>query len=184
MVRFALAAAAAVMASSASAATFTFTFDDGTYTIFDQTDDYTEYLINGVRFITSGVIEDGVVKSTLNRNGESFFALGTYPGTPPYPPYDIVSFDLRGPGNITFSPDGSDLTTLTATADFSTFGPYLNSTGTFFLNGGSQPFQIDNVVLDIVTAPIPEPASWAMMIAGFGLAGAAARLSRPSRVLA
>ncbi|MBA2920436.1 MULTISPECIES: PEPxxWA-CTERM sorting domain-containing protein [Sphingomonas] len=33
-------------------------------------------------------------------------------------------------------------------------------------------------------APVPEPATWAMMIAGFGLAGAAARRRRTARVLA
>jgi hypothetical protein len=30
----------------------------------------------------------------------------------------------------------------------------------------------------LVTAPVPEPATWAMMIGGFGLLGAAARRRR------
>ena len=39
-------------------------------------------------------------------------------------------------------------------------------------------------VLDNVTAAVPEPATWAMMIAGFGLAGAALRRRRVSVVYA
>jgi hypothetical protein len=41
---------------------------------------------------------------------------------------------------------------------------------------------VDNFALDI--APVPEPASWAMMIAGFVLAGAAARRRQSRPVLA
>lgn len=50
---------------------------------------------------------------------------------------------------------------------------------TFFANGGPAglpPFALlDNVV---VTEAIPEPSTWAMLIAGFGLVGAAARRRR------
>lgn len=35
---------------------------------------------------------------------------------------------------------------------------------------------------DVVSAPVPEPASWAMLIAGFGLVGGAMRLRAPRRV--
>jgi PEP-CTERM motif len=34
---------------------------------------------------------------------------------------------------------------------------------------------VDNVVLDITAGAVPEPASWALMIAGFGLVGGALR---------
>jgi hypothetical protein len=34
---------------------------------------------------------------------------------------------------------------------------------------------VDNVVADFVAPPAPEPASWAMMLGGFGLVGAAMR---------
>jgi hypothetical protein len=40
---------------------------------------------------------------------------------------------------------------------------------------GDSPFAIDNVVLSDRVAAVPEPASWAMMIVGFGAIGAAAR---------
>ncbi len=47
-------------------------------------------------------------------------------------------------------------------------------------NGGPTAGRFDNLVLsaDALTAVIPEPASWAMLIAGFGLVGAAARRRR------
>ena len=38
---------------------------------------------------------------------------------------------------------------------------------------------IDNVALNVTpSVAVPEPASWAMLIAGFGLVGAAARRRR------
>ncbi len=37
---------------------------------------------------------------------------------------------------------------------------------------------LDNVSLDIAAPPVPEPATWAMMIAGFGLIGGAMRRVR------
>ena len=42
---------------------------------------------------------------------------------------------------------------------------------------------IDNVSLDI-GAPVPEPSTWAMMILGFGVVGAASRRRRTARVAA
>ena len=68
---------------------------------------------------------------------------------------------------------------------------------TFFFdptNGGSTVFGlqdagndnigivIDNLSLSV--GPVPEPATWAMMIAGFGLAGMAARRRRPAVAIA
>lgn len=39
----------------------------------------------------------------------------------------------------------------------------------FFIHGGD--VRIDNIVLDVSIAHVPEPATWAMMIVGFGLVG-------------
>ncbi|WP_380872793.1 hypothetical protein ACFB49_37030 [Sphingomonas sp. DBB INV C78] len=41
---------------------------------------------------------------------------------------------------------------------------------------GQNAFEFDNVA--ITSAPVPEPATWAMMIAGFGMIGAASRTRR------
>ena len=42
-------------------------------------------------------------------------------------------------------------------------------------NGGGNDFVVDNITL---TSPVPEPESWAMMLAGIGLLGALARRKR------
>lgn len=42
-------------------------------------------------------------------------------------------------------------------------------------------FALDNISLDKVAAPVPEPATWTMMIAGFGAAGMSLRRRRGAR---
>jgi hypothetical protein len=43
-------------------------------------------------------------------------------------------------------------------------------------------FAIDNVVLNAGPAAVPEPATWAMMLGGFGLIGAASRRRQQTRI--
>jgi hypothetical protein len=70
---------------------------------------------------------------------------------------------------------------------FSTDGIYVPTTFTFN-NGALKSFsftpvgavQFDNIVVNAAAA-VPEPATWAMMIAGFGLVGGAMRRSSKSR---
>ena len=47
-----------------------------------------------------------------------------------------------------------------------------------FNGPGVAPFKIDNIRYSAITSKIPEPASWAMMIAGFGAVGASMRRRR------
>lgn len=49
----------------------------------------------------------------------------------------------------------------------------------FFIRGGGA--MIDNLILQPGFAAIPEPATWGMMIVGFGLAGSTLRSSRKRR---
>jgi hypothetical protein len=84
--------------------------------------------------------------------------------------------------NFTFT--FADGTTGTDKRTFSTDGKYLPTTFTFDVGPltslswkpvtGSG-VQFDNVTLADVTAAVPEPASWAMMLGGFGLVGGAMR---------
>lgn len=65
--------------------------------------------------------------------------------------------------------------------------PFAGTDFTFAITAGGRGWQggndeswgIDNVRLSAISAAVPEPASWAMMIAGFGFVGAAARRRRP-----
>ena len=50
-----------------------------------------------------------------------------------------------------------------------------------FGNGGQGAIAVDNITVDVrqaATGAVPEPAAWAMMIAGFGLAGGVLRARR------
>ena len=92
-------------------------------------------------------------------------------------------------------PDQIDFASITGTDYSNGFNVNANdpfSTNSIFFtaaNAGSLTFQfasgsadnvgplLDNIVLD-VSAPVPEPATWAMMIFGFGLIGSAMRRRR------
>jgi hypothetical protein len=70
--------------------------------------------------------------------------------------------------------DLGDTPTFTTIADFGTtqfrsFSIYSDR------NSGTGQIKIDNLRVDAVGAPVPEPATWALMIAGFGAVGAAMR---------
>jgi len=60
----------------------------------------------------------------------------------------------------------------------STWTMGINFGGAGFQGGDDESWGIDNFHLAAVTGGVPEPATWAMMIAGFGLAGAALRRRR------
>jgi hypothetical protein len=79
-------------------------------------------------------------------------------------------------GNV----NGPDIvSSLSGVDDFSfEFIPFLGGAGTFtyYIGGGIQPVQTTNVLyLPVTTAPVPEPATWAMMLLGFGAIGFALR---------
>lgn len=100
---------------------------------------------------------------------------------------------ISGPDLFTMSGFATAITgdiyneSIVGTRDFITYSGFFNSatagtlqlrfTGTAGGNKNIGPI-IDNI---LVTQSVPEPASWAMLIAGFGLTGAAMRRRRPIR---
>ena len=56
--------------------------------------------------------------------------------------------------------------------------------GKKFNNYGYDQLILDNITLSAVTSAVPEPATWAMMITGFGLAGSAIRRRRQQVAMA
>jgi hypothetical protein len=86
--------------------------------------------------------------------------------------------------------DGDVFTIFDSTGPLS--GVFANVTTSGFLGGFSYDviydYDADRVLLSILDAgsapAVPEPASWALMIAGFGLAGSAARRRNQASVLA
>lgn len=91
-------------------------------------------------------------------------------------------------GSVTFKFEGAKTTTFTMLVNGSTLFPStaLGNNGKFTLTGPSISSLVFNFdpsikdakqfrVLGVGVTPVPEPATWAMMIGGLGLAGAALR---------
>lgn len=104
-----------------------------------------------------------------------------------------MNFGVAGFGGISFLNDlshaGSTTTAMnwqTYTVDFTA----LSGTSTLFFNntagGPNGGMYLDNIAIydpsEVVSGAVPEPATWALMISGFGLAGATLR--RRARVVA
>jgi hypothetical protein len=106
--------------------------------------------------------------------------------------FDLISIDLAdifnnpvgGDVQFTFTTAGGSSTQTVTLLNQSGFQNFMfNRTGlTSFaylpLTTTGPWIQVDNLVLAEGTGVIPEPASWAMLIAGFGLTGAAMRRRR------
>ncbi|WP_426162889.1 PEPxxWA-CTERM sorting domain-containing protein [Sandarakinorhabdus sp. DWP1-3-1] len=97
-----------------------------------------------------------------------------------------VSFDLGNESGGFNSVDFGGITLLSSVAS-GVYASYsfnvtvgANSTLSFSFQNDPSFYVLDNVVVDFGGA-VPEPASWAMLIAGFGLTGAAMRRRRVAR---
>jgi hypothetical protein len=90
-----------------------------------------------------------------------------------------LSFDFDGDGAVAFRTQPGNLpaycvdaaTGITCLGNHSTEGVYFTGNYTYVSRSGIQ-------VLATAAAPVPEPATWALMIAGFGAVGGALRYRR------
>jgi hypothetical protein len=111
---------------------------------------------------------------------QSFASAGTY----------NVSFDLANTSGSFSSVDFGGINLLSNVGD-STYTSYLfnvtvgaNSTLSFSFQNTPDYYSLDNVVVELASGTVPEPDTWAMLIAGFGLTGAAMRRRRRAASLA
>jgi len=126
---------------------------------------------------------------TNYQTGAPFAGMSQVIATTPGATYSL-SFDLGGstfwgrPDAITASAAGTSATfttPLTGTNnDWQHVSMQFTATSgstTVLLQGvaGRQYIGLDNASVDLVSAPVPEPGTWALMLAGLGVAGAIAR---------
>jgi hypothetical protein len=88
-----------------------------------------------------------------------------------------LSFDFGSPGNTMLFFDGSDALCFYAVIEGGCVGEPTPSSSIYFgpLNASGYLPRSSDVAVIATSGAVPEPANWAMLVAGFGLVGAAAR---------
>jgi hypothetical protein len=122
--------------------------------------DATSYFFDSAINMFAG---SGVHYITMTLTDGATFDLGSVLGA-----FSTATAQLNGAGNvatITFSP---------VEYVAGEFGSLVGTPGDFVIHGNGLS-TADTFSLIVSAGPIPEPASWAMMIAGFGLIGGAMR---------
>ncbi|MFD1610625.1 PEPxxWA-CTERM sorting domain-containing protein [Sphingomonas tabacisoli] len=146
---------------------FTLTFEPGTFQLDNISDGFAIYdLEHRANIGLTGSIGNGVAHASTKADG----SLGELSVGQLNPIAQILSFDLRGTGTAQLQ-IGNTFQNITLTSDFVSYGGY--SGGSFALHAITGSVDLDNLTID--EPPVPEPATWTMMIAGFGMAGAALR---------
>ena len=124
-----------------------------------------------------GITSLTVGSDTYAIGPQAFSATGTLLGTQIFTGsftntigFTASDFDPEAPP--VFWPDGFDVHILSADADeFTGIGPFIGSIDKIY-------FTVANSALFEISSAVPEPATWAMMIIGFGAVGSMARASR------
>jgi hypothetical protein len=151
----------------------TLTYDLGTYRLVDGAgQDFNVYEVDG------GVVEFSLVDVLVSADGVTFFNVeSTFQAA-----IDLAGDEAHGNAGFRRSYDLAGAVTALGASQFRYVR--LDGTGGGAI-GGDNDFDPDSVGFANfinTAAVVPEPASWAMMIAGFGLLGAAAR-RRQARVV-
>jgi hypothetical protein len=170
-----------MLAVPASASTV-LTFEDGDVTAGGAITTSANYSVVTGPFVDAPASGDVLYVESRTIDGNEYSALFFAR------PFDVIySFDIRAlqDTNVEILTNGAsafEVIPLLAgvwTSITYTFSPIQTpaSTGHIRASGG---FYIDNITLEQVAppAPIPEPSTWLMMIAGFGGVGAAMRRRR------
>lgn len=168
--------AAAALGGAANASTTNINFDDGTapgftgsYTIFTNSVPNVAASVNGSPFLA--VPADGASSGTATFTSAKALTSFSFDwGSPDS--YNSLTFSGTGgavnPVGYTGPVTGSNVVLNGGRATF-TFAPGAGVTQVNF--GSSQrAFEIDNV-----SAAVPEPAAWALMIVGFAMVGVSSR---------
>lgn len=161
----ALAGAAAIAIATTAAAdaqTLTYTFDPGSTFDFG----------GGNIYAATGSFDYDVATMLISNVSYSAIQIGTGPTGP----FDFTAGIATSPTIVTFTGD------CCGDEDTYEFGSSLASGGTILLVGGSYFGSPVTVSGSVTSGAVPEPASWAMMLGGFGLVGGAMRSRRKALV--
>jgi hypothetical protein len=119
-----------------------------------------------------------IVFSPTAGNLVSFRGLDFFPGSATQV---IYTLEVRDASNTLIASASGDSTP----GSFNPNTAYFSGPLTFRFSNTSGGLVIDNVTVDVIGAAtngVPEPAAWALMVGGFGIAGAALRRRRPTSV--
>ena len=180
----ALAAALGVMAGSAPATATTITFDD------PPLDTCASPYTNGLVF-SSGACLGAWAGNPVSNNGTPALIYG---GTMTVQQFDGGAFHLQSflagiswyssavTADINYSFDlaagGTSTGTFTIGRGFQSFTFDADITNATFTGLPDGYVAVDNLQGDFATPNVPEPATWAMMLGGFGAVGGALRVRR------
>ena len=152
-------------------------FETGDFTGWNQFGDTTYTGVNSGNSTvtpTDGAFLAQFGPSNIGEISQTFADAGTY----------SVSFDLAN-FQGTFSSVDFGFTSLLTNVGHGGFAHYsftvavaANSTLHFAFRNPPSYYFLDNVVVELAGTTVPEPADWAMLIAGFGLTGTAMRRRR------